>query len=90
MEYGGRFRLLKFFRDVLISTPDSDLKQLSDALEKQIKQVKLEIYKISWYMRGGVDSATLLYDTDIEDIEIMSSVIKENIESTKKTGLPLL
>ena len=74
----------------MISTPDSDLKQLSDTLENQIKQIKLEVYKLSWYMRGGVDSATLMYDTDIEDMEIMSSVVKDNIESTKKSGLPLL
>ena len=90
MEHECRFGLLKFFRDVLISTPDSDLQELSDALEKQVKQIKLEVYKLSWYMRGGVDSATLLYDTDIEDMDIMSTVVKDNIESTKKSGLPLL
>jgi len=74
----------------LISTPDSDLQELSEALENQVKQIKLEVYKLCWYMRGGVDSAVLMYDTDIEDMEIMSGVVKDNIETTKKSGLPLL
>ena len=41
-------------------------------------------------MRGGVDAHTLMYHTDIEDIEILQKVIDENLEATKKSGLPLL
>jgi len=41
-------------------------------------------------MRGGVSSDALLYDTDLEDLEILSKVIGENIETTKKTGMPLI
>lgn len=41
-------------------------------------------------MRGGVDSNVLLYDTDVDDIQVLNTVIEENIESTKKSGLPLL
>lgn len=90
MGFCNRSGLLKFFRSTLISIPDSDLKELSDALEKQVKSIKSEIYRLCWYMRGGVDSYVLLHETDIEDMEIMSNIVKDNIESTKKTGLPLL
>jgi len=41
-------------------------------------------------MRGGVDSYILMHETDIEDMEILAGIVKDNIESTKKTGLPLL
>jgi hypothetical protein len=41
-------------------------------------------------MRGGVDAHNLLYDTDLEDIEVLNKVIEENIETTKKTGMPLI
>lgn len=41
-------------------------------------------------MRGGVDSYILLNETDIEDLEIIGNVIKDNIETTKKSGLPLI
>lgn len=41
-------------------------------------------------MRGGVTSHELLYDTDIGDFDILNTIIKENIESTKKSGLALI
>jgi hypothetical protein len=41
-------------------------------------------------MRGGVTSEALFYDTDLDDLEVLSKVIQENIETTKKTGMPLV
>ena len=41
-------------------------------------------------MRGGVSVDTLLYDTDVEDNEIMQNLIKDNIENTKNSKMPLL
>lgn len=41
-------------------------------------------------MRGGVDSETLFYNADLEDIEILNRVVMENIESSNKTGMPLV
>lgn len=69
---------------------DSEILVLSDELETSIKQLKLEVYRLCWYMRGGVDSYVLMHETDVEDLEILTNVIKDNIETTKKTGLPLL
>jgi len=41
-------------------------------------------------MRGGVDSYNLMYYTDVKDIEIMNRVVEENIEASKKAGMPLI
>ena len=41
-------------------------------------------------MRGGLDAYTLLHDTDLEDIGIISNIVLENIETVKKTGMPIL
>lgn len=41
-------------------------------------------------MRGGVSVDQLLYDTDMEDQEVMMGIIKENIENTKNSKLALL
>ena len=41
-------------------------------------------------MRGGVESYTLLHDTDLEDFEIMNKIVMENIENAKTTGMPLI
>jgi hypothetical protein len=58
--------------------------------ERNVLDLKEEIFKLSWYMRGGVTSDQLFYNYSYEDRTIISSIVKENIEATKKSGLPLL
>jgi hypothetical protein len=41
-------------------------------------------------MRGGVTIEWLFEEADIGDTEILNTVIKENIEATKKSGMPLI
>lgn len=59
-------------------------------MEGQVKQLKNDIFKMVWYMRGGVTAEDLFWNYSIEDREIISNIIKENIETVNKTGLPLL
>lgn len=40
-------------------------------------------------MRGGL-SVTEAYEIDIADREILSNIIKDNIETTKETGIPFV
>jgi hypothetical protein len=41
-------------------------------------------------MRGGVPADLLMYDTDLDDLEIIGKIVEENIEASKKTGLNLI
>jgi hypothetical protein len=41
-------------------------------------------------MRGGITVNDLLYTLSFEDREAAYSIIKENIEATKNTGMPLI
>ena len=56
-------------------------------MENDQKAIKADLMKICWYMRGGIslDEAFALSN---EDKEIISGIIKENLETTKKSGLP--
>jgi hypothetical protein len=47
----------------------------------------MEIMRTVWYMRGSV-SLEEIYLVGPEDREIMSKLIKENLETTKKSGQP--
>jgi len=69
---------------------NSDIAKFVTGLESSIKVIKDEIYKISWYMRGGVTSQELLHIYSYEDRTIMSNIIKDNIETTQKTKLPFV
>jgi hypothetical protein len=41
-------------------------------------------------MRGGVNVNDLFHKYSHEDLELMGKIIKENIETTKATNMPLL
>lgn len=66
---------------------ESDMLEYFDTLDKQSKALKEEILKLCWYMRGS-----LSYDEGMhlsyEDRSLMSKLIKENLETTKKSGMP--
>ena len=59
-------------------------------LDKEVKTFKEELARLSWYMRGGVTILELLHYYSFEDRESMYTVIKENLELTKDTQMPLL
>jgi len=55
--------------------------------EGQSKEIKSEIYKLAWFMRGGVnldEAFTLSYEERV----IIFDMVKDNLETTKKSGLP--
>ena len=64
------------------------MKTLTD-MEKQQKEIKHDLLKICWYMRGGVtyDEANAMSPTERE---IIGNLVKDNLETTKKTGQPML
>jgi len=59
---------------------------LSDKMDKEARAVKKDVLRLCWYMRG------LSYEEGLnltwEDREIIGEIIKDNLETTKKTGLP--
>jgi hypothetical protein len=56
-------------------------------MEEDTKQIRQEALKMSWYMRGGVtyDQALQL---SVSERAIISDIVKDNMETTKKSGLP--
>ncbi len=64
---------------------DQEVKQL----EKESKALKHELFKMTWFMRGGI-TIEQAYMLDREDREIITKIIMENIENSKTTGLTLI
>ena len=58
-----------------------------DAMEKETENIRLDVLKLCWYMRGGVtyDEAMQMSRTDHD---LINNIVKENLETTKKSGLP--
>ena len=56
-------------------------------MENQQKDIKSEVMKLCWYMRGGM-TLNEGFSTSFEDRSIISDIVKENLETTKKSGMP--
>jgi hypothetical protein len=56
-------------------------------MEKDCQNIRQEAIKMSWFMRGGLtyDQAMAL---GVQEREIINNLIKDNLETTKKSGLP--
>ena len=54
-------------------------------MENSQKELKHELVKMTWYMRGGLSysEATALSPTERE---IIAQLVKDNLETTKKSG----
>jgi hypothetical protein len=56
-------------------------------MEKEVKIIKTNALRTVWYMRGGISYAESLSLT-ADERDIIDDIIKENFETTKKSGLP--
>ncbi len=65
----------------------AQIEKLVQEMENDVKMIKTEALKLTWYMRGG-----LTYDQSMalshQERLIVSELISQNLETTKKTGLP--
>ena len=61
--------------------------KLIEGYERESKALKEEALRLCWYMRGGLsyDDAMML---SVSEREIIAKIAKDNIELTKKTGMP--
>ena len=70
-----------------MSLSESDIIRYLKDLDSEGKSIKHELLKICWYMRGGVTYQEALNMSSTERM-IVSDIVKDNLETTKKTGQP--
>ena len=63
------------------------ISKLVDGMEKEANSIRQEAMQMAWYMRGGLtyDQALQL---SVAERKIIGELIKSNLETTKKSGLP--
>jgi len=56
-------------------------------MDKEVRALKENALRMCWYMRGGLsyDDSMLLSETERK---LINELIKENLETTKKSKLP--
>lgn len=71
----------------LLTLDSDEISKLVERNDKEVKSIREDVLKMCWHMRGGLtfnEGMNLSYN----EREVVSSIIKDNLETTKKTGLP--
>jgi hypothetical protein len=70
-----------------LNLSNDDIVNLVEGYEKESKAFKEEALRLCWYMRGGLtyDDAMMLSQ---DERDLVGKIIKDNMEVTKKSGLP--
>ena len=58
-----------------------------EQMEKECDEIRQEAIRMTWYMRGGINYEQAL-QLSLSERKIISGLIKDNLETTKKSGLP--
>lgn len=66
-----------------------EIKQDLASMEQESKALRHELFRIVWSMRGGI-SIDQAYMLCIEDREIISKILEENIQLTKESQIPFI
>jgi len=61
--------------------------KLIEQQDKEILNIREDVLKMCWYMRGGVTYEEGM-NLSVSERNIVSDIIKDNLETTKKSGLP--
>jgi hypothetical protein len=56
-------------------------------MEKESDSIRREAMQMSWYMRGGLSYDQAL-QLSVGERQLINELIKGNLETTKKSGLP--
>lgn len=64
-----------------------DIGKYVDGLDNEINGIRMEALKMVWYMRGGLSYETAL-QLSVAERKIISEIINDNMETTKKSGMP--
>ena len=66
---------------------NEEIVSLLDEMERESKAMRDDILRICWYMRGSIsyDDGMMLSRTDQI---IINKIIQDNMDTTKKSGLP--
>jgi hypothetical protein len=60
---------------------------LGNKFDKQNEDLRRDLIKITWWMRGGITLNEVMQLTQ-KDRETIGEFIKENMETTNKTKMP--
>jgi hypothetical protein len=63
------------------------IENMLESMDKEARAIRDEALRFTWWMRGGISYEDAMMFTQTEK-EIVNEIIKDNMKSTKDSGLP--
>jgi hypothetical protein len=70
-----------------LALSNEDIVTLLDQMEKETKAMRDDVLRMCWYMRGSISYSDGMMLSRTDQI-LINKIIKDNMETTKKSGLP--
>jgi len=70
-----------------LTLSNEEIMALVEGYDKESKALKRDSLRMAWYMRGGLSYEETMYLSNSER-EMISKIIEDNMDTTKKSGLP--
>ena len=70
-----------------MSFTDQEIVEYLNSLDKESKAIKKDLLKMCWYMRGGLTYEEA-FNLSGQERDIINDIIKDNLETTKKSKMP--
>ena len=64
-----------------------EISDVVDQMDKEVNSIRQEALQMTWFMRGGISYVDAL-NLSVSERKIIGELIKDNLETTKKSGLP--
>lgn len=69
-----------------MSLDNESIGEMLNDFDKDSKALRNSIFKLAWFMRGSL-SVDEAFTLGFNDREMIAKLIKDNLETTKETGL---
>ena len=66
---------------------NEEIVKIIDDFDRDTKALKKELFTLTWYMRGGISYEDAMMLSHHER-ELIGEIVKSNLETTEKSGLP--
>jgi len=73
----------------LKTASDSEVTEKQESYRKSLESLHKNLYKLTWYMRGGV-SISEIHDMPANHIKHLNDIVNDNFELSKSAGVPIL
>jgi hypothetical protein len=64
-----------------------EIAKMLQGYDNDVKGFKRRLLEACWYMRGGITYGEML-EMGVNDVPLIEDIVKDNLEVTKKSGMP--